>query len=47
MNEARPKRKLGKRYKQEKLGLSIFGKSSFPVLFSQGLAHITPYSLGV
>jgi len=47
VKEARPKRKPGKRYKQEKPGRSIFGKTSFPVLFALSLGFITPYSLGV
>jgi len=33
VKEARPKRKHKKRYKEEKPGRSVFGKTSFPVLF--------------
>jgi len=43
----RPKRKHEKGYKEEKPGRSLFGKTSFPVLFALGLGLITPYSLGV
>jgi len=47
VKEACPKRKHMKRYKEEKPGRSIFGKTSFPVLFALGLGIIMPYSLGV
>jgi len=36
-----------KRYKEEKAGRSVFGKTSFSVLFALGLGLITPYALGV
>jgi len=42
VKEARPKRKHGKRYKEEKSGRSVFRKTSFPVLFALGLGLITP-----
>jgi len=47
VKEALRKRKHGKRYKEEKPGRSIFGKTTFPVLFALGLGFITTYSLGV
>jgi len=47
VNEARPKIKHRKRYKEEKSGYYVFGKTSFFVLFALGLGIITPYSLGV
>jgi len=45
--DARPKKKSRKRYKVEKLGRFVFGKTSFPVFFAFGMGLITPYSLGV
>jgi len=47
IKKACPKRKHKKRYKEEKTGHSVFGKTSFPVLFALGLGIITPYSLGI
>jgi len=47
VEEARPKRKHGKGYKKEKPGCSVFGKTSFPVMFALGLGFISHYSLGV
>jgi len=47
VKEARPKREHGKIYKEEKPGRSIFGKTSFPVLFPLGPGLITRYSFGV
>jgi len=47
VKEPRPKRKIGKRIKEEKLGHSVFGKTSFPILFALGLGLVTPYSLGI
>jgi len=45
VKEARPKRKHRKIYKEEKQGRSVFGKTSFPVLFVIGAGLIMPYSL--
>jgi len=45
--EARLKRKHRKRYKEEKPERSVFGKTSFPILFVLCLGLITPYSFGV
>jgi len=36
-----------KKYKEESPGRSVFGKTSFPVLFALGLGIITLYSFGV
>jgi len=47
VKKACPKRKHGKRYKEEKQGRSVFEKTCFPVLFALALGFITPYSLGV
>ena len=47
VKETCPKRKQRKRYKEEKRGRSIFGKTSFLVLFALGLGLITPYSFDV
>jgi len=41
------KKKHGKRYKEEKPGRSVFGKTSFQVLFALGLGLITLYAFGV
>jgi len=45
VKEACPKRKHRKRYKEEKPIRSIFGKTSFALLFALGLEIITPFSL--
>jgi len=47
VKEARQKLKHRKRYKEENPGRSVFGKTSFPVLFALSLGLIMPYSLGV
>ena len=44
--DARPKRKHKKRYKEEKPGHFVFGKTSFPVSFAINPGLISPYSLG-
>ena len=41
------KKENTKKYKEEKAGCSVFGKTSFPFLFSLGQGLITPYSSGV
>jgi len=47
IKEARPKIKHRKGYKEEKPGRFVFGKTSFPVLFSLDLGIITSYFFGV
>jgi len=47
VKEARPKRKHRKINKKEKPGRSVFGKTSFLILFALGQGLITPSSFGV
>jgi len=47
VTEARRKRKHKKRYKEEKPGRSVLGKSCLQILFPLGPGLIMPYFLGV